>query len=391
MHDSHYQMWHRIFFYVKKHYSFQRSKEDIYANIRKLKLEFDAEIFVSSFNKNYSNFFNLYVRNEYVWKIIKKKNILDETINSIYEFNEFCPELNMQIFNNLSDSEISIFIDIQNMLLASLFVYDIGDEISDLAPDNVIANTKDANIRYYRGLSDYNYGVLPTMFRNVNPPSNGVIDFSYIYDAYKKANLETRYADRIGNVNDVYSYCAFMQHAREFSPLLDFTEEKNIAISFATSSVNDYNSYLSKDAAVLEINIPENMVVTDTSTCNSLIKSIDIFKCKNKKLSYNTLIRGKLLSLCTAKDFEAQAYLIDLKTNDRMRYQKGCFLLFTKAVITSEDVLIPAGLSTCITKHKIEKSNKKKLYEGIEKDKHWLDVDHLMNPYKYFAEAPIEW
>ena len=370
---------------IRQYYSIPGKTEEIFGKIKSK--SFDWNDFARVFKTSFNYFKSVYLDQELAWSVITNKSDRSNIINSTLKIDN---DSNRRLFEysaQLSDSDKGILIDTQCMLLASIMIFEVGQELpksEHKEPDNGIKS-------FYRGLSDYNYGLLPTMLRNVKTPPGGIIDYNFVIDSYKKSNLEKRYTDRINKTINPYEYCAFMQHAREYSPLLDFTEDKNIAISFACSNVSNYNSYLSNDAAVLKIMIPETLVIKDSDTCDALIKSIDIFKCKTKKLTYSTIIRGKPLALCTPNDFDVQASVIDLKTNDRMRYQKGCFLLFTKAVITSDDVLIPIGLSTSITKHRIKNTNKKMLYESIEKNMHWLDVDHLMNPYKYFAEAPIEW
>ena len=75
-----------------------------------------------------------------------------------------------------------------------------------------------------------------------------------------------------------------------------------------------------------------------------------------------------------------------------MKYQKGCFLYFQKAVIINGNLLMPINFGR-IKKYTIPPSgdtlNKKVIYEKICNDYKCFSQDYLMNPYKYFEEAPL--
>ena len=349
---------------------------------------FDLDLFSKAIKSTYSDYISLFFESQYLWKITADKELIGDIKVASYKVKEGINKVS-SYWHELTNKEKGNLVLIHDLMLVCLIDQSNDGEISELQSEE-IDKSDEKEKRYYRGHSDYTYGVLPTMLRGVNPPKSNIIDYDFVKKAYKEASLENRYTECIGSTLNSYRYCAFMQHSREYSPLLDFTEDINISISFACSNISAYNDYKSKDAAILELDIPEQLVVKEEEECNRLIRSLDICVCRDK-LSFSTLIRGKLLAYCTKEDFETKAHLIDLKTNDRMRYQKGCFLLFSKAVITSNDVLIPAGLETHIKKYKIPKNKKKELYERIKKERHQIDVEHLMDPYKYFFEAPIEW
>ncbi|MBQ0036394.1 MAG: hypothetical protein KBT35_05710 [Firmicutes bacterium] len=88
----------------------------------------------------------------------------------------------------------------------------------------------------------------------------------------------------------------------------------------------------------------------------------------DKKLDASTLIRGKELYYCTYNDFKTSTFILKDKTNDRMKYQKGCFLYFQNAVIANNCLLLPANFGR-IRKYTIPSSgktvNKKSIYEYI--------------------------
>ncbi len=373
---------------VKKFYRFPEKRtqeEKLVPHICSEK--FNLSLFSQAIKATYNDYMELFFRNEYLWKFVADKEITSDTSDVSYRVKEVINNVD-EYWHDLTDMDKAGIVLGHDLMLICLMDQPYDGQISELRNDEY--NKTGETISYYRGHSDYAYGVLPTMLRGVKAPQNTIIDYAFVANAYKQASLENRYTKCIGSTMDAYRYCAFMQHSREYSPLLDFTESINIAISFACSNISSYNTYIGKDAAILEIDIPKEQVVRKEEECNRLIQSIDIYVCKDK-LTYNSIIRGKPLMYCTKKDFEVIAHLIDLKTNDRMRYQKGCFLLFSKAVITGDDVLIPAGLPTCMKKYIIPKDKKKDLYESIKKNRHEIDVEHLMDPYKFFSEAPIEW
>jgi len=101
---------------------------------------------------------------------------------------------------------------------------------------------------------------------------------------------------------------------------------------------------------------------------------------------------GKKLYYCTYKDFEIEAFVLKEKTNDRMKYQKGCFLYFQKAMIVNEVLLIPVNFGR-ISKYNIPSQgktlNKFSIYRVIKEKYEHYKYEYMMNPYKFFEDSPF--
>ena len=131
----------------------------------------------------------------------------------------------------------------------------------------------------------------------------------------------------------------------------------------------------------------------DAITCLERIDfdDIDVF-INEKKVSMFSVIRGKCLFQCTYDDFRVDAFILTDKTNDRMKYQKGCFLYFRRAVIINGSLLLPINFGR-IRKYTIPANGKtltkRKIAQRIKSDYKYYMPQYLMDPYKYFEEAPL--
>ena len=105
-----------------------------------------------------------------------------------------------------------------------------------------------------------------------------------------------------------------------------------------------------------------------------------------------SLIRGKHLFRCSYDDFRVEACTLTDKTNDRMKYQQGCFLYFKRAVIINGNLLLPINFGR-IKKYTIPADGNtltKKIIANKIKSKYRYYAPHyLMNPYEYFEESPL--
>jgi hypothetical protein len=246
---------------------------------------------------------------------------------------------------------------------------------------------------YFRGQSNYSYGLLPSIYRDLK--YEGVIDYHTLDRMYKDTSFFNKYnhhIERISNVN--YSFLAFIQHAVAYSPFLDFSEDLNIALIFATTSEGlNYNSYLQTDAGLYSFH-PHNTVIPNENI-DEIIKEHNVQYC-SKRLNFASKIFGKSLLECGIDDFNVELYSFTSPTNDRMKYQKGVFLYFKKCVIVNKELFFPYSCGY-ITKSKIpcklnlKKSpksipSKEEIYNNIVTHSPSLDINHLLNPYQAFTE-----
>jgi len=263
-------------------------------------------------------------------------------------------------------------------LCSSSYEYDYSIENLDLVKKHVIGEI------FYRGHPDIKYTIIPSMIRSLNRTCT--IDYPFIEKKYLKSNLFDKYkecVDRGATIN--YDFCSFIQHATSYSPLIDFTKDENIALSFATYPNGNLNVYNSVDASLILLAVKKDKDFID-------IKNINL-DYHASKLTMKSLIYGKPLSKCTLRDFDVSFGLSTKATNDRMKYQKGVFFCFYRCVIVKGIPLIPWSKGYLITLRIKSKDNAKppledkpSIYNRIINSQRHLEFDHLMNPYDYFGE-----
>lgn len=175
-----------------------------------------------------------------------------------------------------------------------------------------------------------------------------------------------------------------MQHSCSFSPFLDFTFEKEIALIFATHKENGINAYNNTDAAVYLLCSKNE----ETHNANYNFGNVDICFYK-RKIKIDDSIFGKILYDCNVEDFKFSYDIFTNETNDRMKYQKGLFICFKKTVIVNNQLLHDSS-ENLIFKAIIKKETKREIYYKITSSKKYSDYDYLMNPYKYFEKDEID-
>ena len=242
-------------------------------------------------------------------------------------------------------------------------------------------------IELYRGQSNFDYNLLPSIYRNLK--FNGIIDINKLQNIYSQNGMLSKYGNIFGDYRINYSFISFMQHATEYSPLLDFSKDKNIALVFATHSQGkNYNLYNNCDCSLYKLLLNKEKNVEDLGFGNHNVQFY------STKLKYNSLIFGKPLLFCNISDFEIKYYTCLYPTNDRMKYQQGAFLYLERCVIVNGTVFLPftQGL---ITKYRIysdankkmmTQKTKQELYKEITQMYPYYDLEHLLNPYLYFSE-----
>ncbi len=311
----------------------------------------------------------------------RTKNVFD----AIKEVQQNISKNNSYILDYSQDS-IILLLQVASMLVLFSVCFKETRAISKLVNLDLNLLKENNNQTFYRGHTLASYQLMPSIYRNLKIDSPDIININKLESIYKESNLLSKYKQIFDNESVDYNFCAFVQHARGYSPFLDFTEDVKIALSFATR-VTGLNDYISKAATIYSITFDK-----DVNICDSiLLNDIDIVFIKNK-LNPFSYIRDKMLYECTWEDFKVEAFILKDKTNDRMKYQKGCFLYFKKAVIINGIILAPANFAR-IRKYTIPANNskitKQTIAKTIDEQYKWLKYDYLMNPYKYFEEAPL--
>lgn len=250
--------------------------------------------------------------------------------------------------------------------------------INNLIDDDLNLRHLNHKVTYYRGHEDKNYQLIPSIFRKINYAlyKDRVFDYNSLLFEYKNKGLIGKY-DKIFKTRFVdYNFCSFMQHSTSFSPLLDLTLDHIIGLSFATSS------YTKCPVAGSLLRFSFNDKVKEVSRAD--IKNVKTYLF-NTKLNPSAFVGAKRIYYCTPKDFEPTVELVKNMTNDRMKYQLGSFLFFRFCVIVNGIILMPYKIGNII-EYIIDPSEKSKIYNKITTNYSYYDIDHLLDPYKYFKE-----
>ena len=296
---------------------------------------------------------------------------------------------NKIMFMNEKEDNLLLFIDTSAMLAIFCVNCQITRRISTLMGDgdDLVMKKVTGGNQIYRGVSNSGYTLIPTIYRGISIDGGfGMVNSTYLKKLYINSNLLPKYQEVFGKDEVDYDFCAFAQHTKSYSPLLDFTDDFRVALSFATTYSGFINDYERNDAALycLSFDVIDKPREIDFS-------DIDIF-INEKKISMFSVIRNKCLFQCTYDDFRVEASIFADKTNDRMKYQKGCFLYFRRAVIINGNLLLPINFGRIrkyIIPSKGKTLTKRKVAEIIKSKYKYYLPQYLMNPYRYFEESPL--
>ncbi len=281
-----------------------------------------------------------------------------------------------------NNSNFSMIIYLKCLLIiylcSSSYEYDYSRENLNLVRKRISGEM------YFRGHSNIKYTIIPSMIRSLNKSNR--INYTFIEKKYLDTNLFDKYKKCVNNSFNIdYDFCSFIQHATSYSPLIDFTKDENIALSFATYPNGNLNEYNSLDASLILLAVKRERDSID-------VKSIDL-DYHATKLTIKSLIYGKPIYKCSINDFNISFGLSTSATNDRMKYQKGVFFCFYRCVIVKGIPLIPWSKGYLITFRIKSKDNaktpledKQTIYNRITAAEPHLEHSHLMNPYDYFGE-----
>ena len=223
----------------------------------------------------------------------------------------------------------------------------------DLTPINTIDEFKENILKpyengkrvYFRGerKDDISRPLLPTIFRNKeslfeNENNVNLVNAQFLYSYYSKlGSFAEMYEKIIGkeDIDNLFPFLAFAQHYFGISPLIDFSKSPYAALSFALKDRNEYE----EDILLYTLEIKNDEDYTSSiDVANYWLKNYSVLVFRNNAVSdrdifirsledYKTVVKnskGKssLLDMNTPR-----AKLIDVQTNDLIRYQQGVFLL----------------------------------------------------------------
>jgi hypothetical protein len=197
---------------------------------------------------------------------------------------------------------------------------------------------------YYRGerKNSITRPLLPSIYRQKeflfdDNKKVTLVNNQSLYDFYRKQTLYfDLYENIIGKIdkNKMFSFLAFSQHYFGISPLIDFTKSPYVALSFSLKDRTEYDS----DILIYTLEIKDNDDYTNSQDiANKWIEnySVMVFRDLTKlelespleslsdyKIIYDNFKGSNFLEMNTP-----HAKLIDVATNDLIRYQQGVFLL----------------------------------------------------------------
>lgn len=217
------------------------------------------------------------------------------------------------------------------------------DSVEEFEENILSPYNKDKKI-FYRGerKNSITRPLLPSIFRNRErffSENEKVIAVNNLtlYDYYKKCSAYFElYENILGKINlyEMYSFLAFSQHYFGTSPLIDFTKSPYVALSFALKGRTTYDENLL--FYTLELKNQEDYT-TDIDTANRWIDNYSVLLFNNvtkveldnpfDALNDFKIISEKFKGHRLLEITSPSAKLIDVPTNDLMKYQQGVFLL----------------------------------------------------------------
>lgn len=374
-------------------------------------------------DSNYVSFFHTdSIKSDEMINILK--NIYQKENYIIFGFiNELnktcCIDGNIFIFDNINNEEIitdvSKNITFYRRFLRCYFAYAIKNEKFNSGGKFNVKLIKNDNINvfldeqevddevYYRGQSNCQWGLIPSMFRNYRFKSNMktdgyFVDINMLYENYSESDLIDKYnktiaIDKIVNASDIsYDFIAYMQHSLAYSPLIDVTKKKEIGLQFALGNKYDINNFLGSNSTLFAFKIKnQSEKVRDLKNIKLNVKILNKKIVPGRKMVVED-VNGKHHNLdfttakSTIKELRPEFVIINKVYNDRMRYQHGEFILFYDYTMLNDRILFNLNSDIDYTQYIILTISKKGLYELLNKKYPQYNMDYLMAPYDYFKK-----
>lgn len=198
--------------------------------------------------------------------------------------------------------------------------------------------------------------LLPSMYRkkSILFDENEKVNLITVDELYKFYRQNTKYfqlyEDIIGKINtdSMYSFLAFSQHYFGISPLIDLTKSPYVALSFALKDRKIYDH----DILIYMVEPKKSEDYTTSSkTADKWIRDYSVlvfnernvtrFELENPFEAFNNfkLIYDKNKGNNFIEINSPTAKLIDVPTNDLMRYQQGVFLLLDDFTLAGKSYL----------------------------------------------------
>lgn len=235
----------------------------------------------------------------------------------------------------------------------------------------------DRNI-FYRGerIVSLKRPLLPTLFRDRSLLMGegefyADIDSDHLLEFYRSyGRFFELFCSAFGEARKycIYDLCAFSQHYLECSPFIDFTKSLYVALSFGLKGKKEF-----ADDGMLytvEISDPANYTKDRvTAECWLNDYHVRVYNSGSGKAKLGNDAR-------TSPD----AKIIDIATNDRMKFQQGVFLLLDNFTLVNRLYLTKSVRdSVRITKYILSKKLCPELTELVEKSAPWYSFSNLLD------------
>ena len=231
---------------------------------------------------------------------------------------------------------------------------------------------------FYRGerISSLKRPLLPTMFRKrsdlIEEGKNYADITAESILQYYRSN--GRYIDifcsTFGQARKycMYDLCAFSQHYLGWSPFIDFTKSLYVGLSFGLKGKREFEN----DALLYTVEVLDPEKYTqDRVTAECWLNDYHV-RVYNYDRNDENLRRVKRIS--------PDAKIIDIATNDRMKFQQGVFLLLDQFNLVNHLYLTKnVRSSVTITKYILDRAVCPALTELVDRDAPWYSFGNLLD------------
>ena len=262
------------------------------------------------------------------------------------------------------------------------------DNISSKSVEDFLTEGNDTgeNKYYFRGQSNFKWSIVPSFCRNLDMGGITLVDKAFLDKKYKSSMKIDKYENTLIEPFDAdyYDFLSFMQHSIAYSPLVDFTESSRVALSFALQS-NSLN-YYSCDSAIYILNVDKDCIFESNQKAkiNSILNNYSFLNIGKDTWLYSVISNHIWINYLSGIS-STKMYVINIKTNDRMKYQKGVFVLFDKFILIGDQLIMTNYLKTRFGKLKINSTDKDALMKKYIEGYHY-EYRYLMDPYLYLNE-----
>lgn len=247
-------------------------------------------------------------------------------------------------------------------------------------------NKNKINNSWYRGHSDKSWNLIPSFFRTLN--DNRKVNKNFLRRYYRAYDILDKVNELIPSKRLNYEQMSFLQHSMSITPLLDFSSDYKTSLSFAVNNLSTPVDLKTKDSSLFELKVKEEDIIKDIDTANKIIGNLNVYYF-NKKTYVSTIIKNELWLDLINGNKQSSYHLIDIKTNDRMRIQRGTFVLFDNVLIFDSDLYFSTGtnddLSSLLTKYNIDakKGERYNIYKEIVSGARRYHINYMLNPYEF--------